>query len=70
MIAKPREVRQARAFLFRRGLVVSSRYCRVFVGTAKVLRVSFAQLDDLMQQRMMEDRNAGRGFCPGDKAAA
>lgn len=55
---KPKEVRQARAFLYRRGVVVSSRYCRVFVLTAKVMRLSFAQLDQFMQEQMVNERAA------------
>lgn len=65
MQAKPREVRQARAFLFRRGVVVSSRYCRVFVTTAKVMRVSFAQLDEVMKQQMEDCLAAERGAFSG-----
>lgn len=53
MMTKPREIRQARAFLFNRGLVVSNRYCKVFVGTAKAMRLTFGELDRQMREEIM-----------------
>lgn len=49
--AGTKEVRQARAFLYRRKMFVTSRFCRVFANTARVLGVTFADLDVIMRER-------------------
>jgi hypothetical protein len=63
MTVKPREIRQARSFFYRRGVVVASRYCGAFVVSAKVMGLSFAQLDEWLKAALALE--AARAFTSG-----
>lgn len=48
---KPREVRQARAYLYRRGVVVPASFCRMFARTAKAMNFSYTQLHEAIHAK-------------------
>jgi hypothetical protein len=49
-----KEVRQARCFLYKRGMHVTTHFCRIFANAARLLGVTFADLDVIMRERSEE----------------
>lgn len=47
--ASNKEIRQARAYFYRRGRSVTRGFCRVFANAARVMQFTFADLDARLQ---------------------